>query len=165
MGEALLRIWQTIGPVVFPIIWSSVVTLACTAVFWTIRWWYGLDRGHGTEVFAILFAVDLSVLFGAVEAWRLTSEVLPISIYRAAALVLMLATVILCVLSVVYDRQAQDELERHDRALAERASRPQLRQLRSAYRRWTLIAYMIRWATVNFHLWWIIKTPRWVLMQ
>lgn len=80
-------------PAALPVLWSVGITMLLSSLFWLARW-YWLTRwmkrlqnaigsvlyvGFGTELFAILVAVDLSVVLGLVEIWRLgTGEFPPI---------------------------------------------------------------------------------------
>lgn len=60
----------------------------------------------GTELFASLVAVDLSVAPGLVEVWRLGSAGNDEALYRIAAVFMLPLTCYLCVLALLYERKS-----------------------------------------------------------
>ena len=60
----------------------------------------------GTELFALLVAVDLSVVLGLVEIWRLGSGEFPPMYYRIVAAIMLPLTCYLRAVGLIWERQA-----------------------------------------------------------
>jgi hypothetical protein len=158
MRVSLLGLWQ----VAFPFVWSGAISLACSGVFWLLRRAKNLQYGYGTELFSVLLAVDISVMLGTVEVWRLTDEIFPVQIYKLAALILAIIVLLLCWIALTYERSA---LDAYQAAASQPGGRGQVLVLRRAYLGYQARAYLVRWAATTLHLWWITKTPRWAIFQ
>jgi hypothetical protein len=120
-------------------------------------------------MFAILFAADLSVTVGAVEIWKLANQSwLPIT-YRLVAAGMLVLTLLSCLIAVRFERTSARARDDYDQELGYVERGGLILQdpavLRWRYRVFWAWSYMIRSAVMSFHLWWIVKIPRWALLS
>jgi hypothetical protein len=140
----------------------------------------------------MLFAVDLTVGFGLVEAWNLSSCVkgptwycddmaMARFNYQIAAFVLLPASVVAAIIAVKWEKLSQDHWKPINAANALVAvPRPKgwyrlnlwAKWLRSKWRepwfrvdRWWLRAAVLRWVWSSVHLAFIIRVPKWDFVQ
>lgn len=119
--QAVRQFFTTeIWPVALPVLWSVGITILLSGLFWIARW-YWLTRwaappqrsvgsvlyvSFGTELFALLVAVDLSVVLGLVEIWRLGSGEFPPMYDRIVAAIMLPLTCYLSAVGLIWERQA-----------------------------------------------------------
>jgi hypothetical protein len=90
---ALLLAWSLLG--------------AASLLFYVIRWRYGLKYGFGTELFALLFAVDMAILIGLVDPGPSMTVALTSGKVQVLALVLSILTICSSILAVDYEYAAE----------------------------------------------------------
>jgi hypothetical protein len=116
--EAIRQLgWRSIA---IAVLISLVITAACSIAFYVGRLLV-LDRkakilalpkvaslyvSFGTELFALLFAVDLCVIAGFVEIWRLRDIPMAERVFRTSAVLFAFLTAYCCWLALVYERQS-----------------------------------------------------------
>lgn len=161
----MLHILSGGWPYIFATAWSLALTAALSAIFWVLRNALGSDRSSGTELFALLVAVDLSVLCMTVDLTGLAGHRLtdPES-QRAFAVIMMVATIILAVPCIVFDRLAEGAwVAVHSAHSARNVDRRHIYAVQ--YAQLLFRAAMIRWLVAAAHLWWIIRVPRWAAIH
>lgn len=151
-----------------PMILAILITVLSSLLFWIIRLIWLKNAAFGTEVFAILFAVDFAVMTGLVEVWRLSSCVErslwycqnvdeAALLYRSAAAVLWVATPYFAAVAVQYERQSINA-STAARSKVERGG--ELAFTVPAFDRWWLRAFMVRWSLSAVHMFFIIKDSK-----
>jgi hypothetical protein len=168
MVEYIYLFWQMFGAKLFPLVWSAFVTVSCSLIFLVVRWHYESKPGYGTEAFSLLFAADLSVIFGTVEIWRVTYQAWPQQYYQYIAVALLVVTLICCAISVRCEQLSAAAKRDYDIELRQVAlGGLTLQDPDELWRRYIVYwvkANLVRWSTTTLHLVWIVKTPRWALL-
>ena len=169
----MARDWRLLVVAVFV---SFVVTAVCSLGFFAIRW-FNLDRplkrlaplevarsplyvSFGTELFALLFAVDLCVMGGFIEVWKLREFPYAEQAYRGASFGFLLLVAFLCLLSLRYERLSYEAWMSYT---GYTASGPgwwfRIRHL-PPFIVWWVRASVVRWFVSTVHLACIFKLAR-----
>jgi hypothetical protein len=172
--EALTRFeWKLVTASVLV---SMVLTGVCSAAFYLTRVLV-LDRpakhaigptntrsplyvSFGTELFALLFAVDLCIAIGLVEVWRLREFDAARTVYQVSAIIFMLLTGYCCWLALVYERFSYEAWLRfrgygnHVPGWWSRVT------ALPSYCKWWMRATIVRWTISTVHLACIVKIAR-----
>jgi hypothetical protein len=161
--------------VVWPGLFAGLLAVLPSLIFWLMRRRYlagdpkapGLViAAFGTELFALLFAVDLAVALGLVEAWTLSSCFKTPNLfcegpaeveflYRVAAWVMaVFGTPLLALVAMEWERESVKF------TLQERALDTQRQKPRVEVDGWWIKGTLLRWTLSAFHLWFIVSVPK-----
>ena len=139
------------------IVLSWVLVAASSFLFFSLRVSRGLRYGFGTELFAILFAVDVAIILGVVDPTSVLIGGQTERLTVLLAMVLAVMTIAAAIYAIDYEARADAIWREYELSLS--GSRQLL------LTRW-LWAYLLCWlirVTINTsHLVWIVRVPKWM---
>jgi hypothetical protein len=140
------------------ILLSWLLMASSSFLFFRLRANRDLNYGFGTELFAILFAVDVAVILGVVDPTAVLVGEQTRKTYMVLAMVLAVLTIAAATYAIEYEARAHAIR----REYAERSSASD----RLLLMRW-LAAYLTSWlvrVTINtIHIVWIVRVPKWMI--
>jgi len=148
-------------PVVGAVFFSWVLLGFTSALFYEMRRRRNLEYGFGTELFALLVAVDLAILLGVVDptaclAFESTRRPLPIVVAALLAGTLYLAQV-----ALRYEEQAVAAWQTFETAQPSLGQRQQLTYLILNWVPPMLRVWFVRMVAGTSHLAFVAKVPKW----
>jgi hypothetical protein len=132
-------------------------------LFYRLRTKAGLDQGFGTELFALLLAVDGAIVLGAVDVSTLLTDQAVQRFTLVLALVLAVSSILAAMLAIDFEvtaRAAWMEYEQHE---ARWSLHERINFLREFWLRPYLSAWTIRTMASTIHLAWIVRIPKWMV--
>jgi hypothetical protein len=178
------------------IVYAQIMYLGFMVFFWWLRqlMFVGPLRNpepepyisFGTELFALLVTIDVAIVFGLVQAWRLAGDAsIDVTIptahqdawevllrasgadwrytyFKAAAIYIPL-TIYICVVALHYERKGATCW--YEFVASRKAGEPYVRRQfhLDRYLNWLAAASVLRWTIGWLHLLWIVRAPKWSL--
>ena len=152
---------------------STSITALCSIAFWLLRKAV-LDRpisrlvkgsptrlyvSFGTELFALLVAVDLAVALSLVEIWKLREDFAHAKvIYPVVAVGLIVLTSYVCYLELKYEQRSFAAWLKFAGGTQQRSTWWERFRSLPTYARWWIWAFVARWFISAVHLAFILRS-------
>jgi hypothetical protein len=130
-------------------------------LFYLIRRTQDLKYGFGTELFAILFAVDIAIVLGVIDPTSLIRDQEVRPLYTALALLLAVGTICAAFGAVEFERRSILGWQTYEQDRAKLSRTEQYTYLAKYWWQPQAVAWLIRASTSAFHLMWIVRIPKW----
>jgi hypothetical protein len=136
---------------------------ASSLLFYRLRSRQGLEYGFGTELFAVLFSVDLAIAIGAVDPGALIWVETIKRLHPLLAATLAIVVIIAATISIDLEVKARDGWQRYEARRLEMSKVQRMEFLRTSWVMPFVLAWTVRAATSTLHLVWIIRVPKWAI--